>query len=303
MSAASPAARPNRKFRVLAAMSGLMLSPAENVQPAKARRQLARASTGPKLLTGRRPALDTVRDDTISGVPVRRYHPAAARPGTIVFFHGGGWMLGSIDTHDILAAHLAASTGHEVVSVDYRLAPEHPYPAGLDDCLTVTRAIQADGPIAVAGDSAGGGLAAAVANHLPVVAQLLMYPAVDLTGTYASHELYATGHILTAATMAHFCDTYVPDVERRTEGGAAPIHATSLTAAPSYLIVAQCDVLRDQGIAYAERLRTAASSVDVDEVSGTLHGFMSLLGLREARGALDRAATWLSRQLDAASAG
>lgn len=303
MSATTPAPRPTRTFRALAAMSGLMLSPAENVTPAKARQQLARASSGPKMLVGRRPALDDVRDDILVGVPVRRYVPESARPGTIVFFHGGGWMLGSIDTHDILAAGLAASTHHEVISVGYRLTPEHPYPAGLDDCLAVTRAIQADGPVAVAGDSAGGGLAAVVANHLPVVAQLLMYPAVDLTGTYPSQEHYATGHILTRATMAHFCATYVPDVDRRTDGDASPIHATTLTTAPSYFVVAQCDVLRDQGIAYAERLRTAGNAVTVDEVPGTLHGFMSLLGLRDAREAMDRAATWLNRQFGAGAAG
>ncbi|MGE0728486.1 MAG: alpha/beta hydrolase [Acidimicrobiia bacterium] len=297
MNATAPA-RPTRTFRALAAMSRFMMAPAENVTPTKARKQLARASTGPTLLTARRPTLDDIRDDTIAGVPVRRYRPASARPGTIVFFHGGGWMLGSIDTHDVLAAQLAASTHHHVVSVEYRLAPEHPYPAGLDDCLAVTRAVAADGPVAVAGDSAGGGLAAVVANHLPVVAQLLIYPAVDLTGTYPSHQHYATDHLLTAATMAYFCETYVPDPARRTDPDAAPIHATTLSTAPSYLVIAQCDVLRDQGIAYAERLRTAGNVVQVDEVPGTLHGFMSLLGLREAREALTRATTWLNQQLD-----
>lgn len=300
MNATTPA-RPTRTFRALAAMSRFMMSPAENVTPAKARRQLARASTGPTLLTGRRPTLDDIRDDTIAGVPVRRYQPASARPGTIVFFHGGGWMLGSIDTHDILAARLAEATRLRVISVEYRLAPEHPYPAGLDDCLAVTRAIAADGPVAVAGDSAGGGLAAVVANHVPVVAQLLMYPAVDLTGTYPSQQHYATGHLLTAATMAYFCETYVPDLARRADPDAAPIHATTLTTAPSYLLIAQCDVLRDQGIAYAERLGTAGNAVQVDEVPGTLHGFMSLLGLREAREALNRAASWMSQQFEAES--
>jgi acetyl esterase len=301
MNTTPPAARPTRTFRAIAAMSRLMMASAENATPTKARKQLARASAGPTLLTGRRPTLDDIRDDTVAGVPVRRYHPTSARPGTIVFFHGGGWMLGSIDTHDILAAHLAASTRHHVISVEYRLAPEHPYPAGLDDCLAVTRAIAADGPVAVAGDSAGGGLAAVVANHVPVIAQLLMYPAVDLTGTYPSQQHYATGYMLTAATMAYFCETYVPDPARRTDPDAAPIHASILTTAPSYLVIAQCDVLRDQGIAYAGRLHTAGNVVQVHEVLGTLHGFMSLLGLREARDALTRAATWMSQQFDVAA--
>lgn len=253
------------------------------------------------MLVGRRPTLGDVRDETIAGVPVRRYRPASARSGAIVFFHGGGWTAGSLNTHDILAAHLAASTHHQVISVEYRLAPEHPFPAGLDDCLAVTRAIAADGPVAVAGDSAGGGLAAVVANHVRVVAQLLMYPAVDLTGVYPSHQHYATGHMLTAATMAYFCETYVPDPARRTDPDAAPIHAATLSAAPSYLVIAQCDVLRDQGIAYTERLRTAGKIVQVDEVAGTLHGFMSLLGLREAREALNRAASWMSQQFETES--
>jgi acetyl esterase len=302
MSTTTPAARPTRTFRAVAAMSRFMMAPAENVTATKARKQLARVSAGPALLAGRRPTLDDIRDDTIAGVPVRRYRPASARTGTIVFFHGGGWMLGSIDTHDILAARLAASTRRQVISVEYRLAPEHPFPAGLDDCLAVTRAVVTDGPVAVAGDSAGGGLAAAVANVVPVVAQLLMYPAVDLTGTYPSHQHYATGHLLTAATMAHFCETYVPDPARRTDPGAAPIHAATLTTAPSYLVVAECDVLRDQGVAYAERLRAAGTVVQVHEVPGTLHGFMSLLGLREARDALHRAASWMSQQFEAESA-
>lgn len=301
MTATAQAARPNWKFRAFASTAGLMMSPAEKVTPTKSRQQLLRSTRGPKFLVGRRPALDDIHDETIAGVPVRRYQPAAARPGTIVFFHGGGWTAGSIDTHDILAANLAASTHHHLVSVEYRLAPEHPYPAGLDDCLAVTRAVAADGPVAVAGDSAGGGLAAVVANHIPVIAQLLMYPAVDLTGTYPSQQHYATGHLLTATTMAYFCTTYVPDPARRTESDAAPIHATALTTAPSYLTLAQCDVLRDQGIAYAERLRAAGTTVHIDEVPGTLHGFMSLLGLHEASDAMDRAANWLNRQFSASS--
>jgi len=291
------APRASFKFRLLATMSRLMLSPAEKVSPAKARRQLARAATGPRLLVGPRPALGSVHDQRIAGVSTRRYRPADAAPGTIVFFHGGGWMLGDVGSYDVLAGNLAARTGHEVVSVEYRLAPEHPFPAGLDDCLAVTKALLAEGPVAVAGDSAGGGLAAVVSNQLPVAAQLLMYPAVDLTGAYPSQEHYATGHLLTRATMQYFCEAYVPDPGRRSDPAAAPIRATVLTTAPSYVLVAQCDVLRDQGVAYAEKLRAAGAPVELDEVPGALHGFMSLLGVREASAALDRSATWLRRQL------
>lgn len=292
------APRPTWKFRLIAYASRFMMSPAERAGPENARRALARSTGGPSLLVGRRPALDRIADEQLAGVTVRRYRPAQAGAGTIAFFHGGGWMLGDIETYDILAGTLAAETGLEVVSVEYRRSPEHRYPAALDDCVAVTEELLRSSRVAVVGDSAGGNLAAAVAQRTKVAAQALFYPVMDCANERASYESFARGHLLTAETMRYFRREYVPDAARRPEPGASPLLATSLRgAAPAYIAVAQCDVLRDEGVAYAERLSAEGADVVLDEVPGTLHGYVSMLGLREARETLRRASTWLSARL------
>lgn len=275
-----------------------MLSPVERAGPEQARRELSNSTRGPRLLVGARPALDAVTDGRVAGVTVRRYRPARAGSGTIAFFHGGGWMLGDLDDYDTLAGTLAAETGHEVVSVAYRRAPEHRYPAALDDCVAVTEALLQSGRVAVVGDSAGGNLAAAVAQRVRVAAQVLFYPVLDCANERPSYERYARGHILTAETIRYFRREYVPDADRRREPGASPLLASSLQdCPPAYVALAQCDVLRDEGVAYAERLAASGADVTLDEVPGTVHGFVSLLGLREAKETLRRASTWLRAEL------
>ena len=292
------APRASLKFRLIAFAAGLMMSPTEKVGPVRARANLLKSATGPAILTGKRPALAAVSDDTIAGIPVRRYLPSAAKPGRIAFFHGGGWMLGSIESHDYLAATIAAESGHEVVSVEYRLAPEHRFPAGLDDCIAVTRALAAIGPVAVAGDSAGGNLAAVVANEAPVLAQFLMYPVTDSVDELPSHEDYATGHLLSRDTMRHFRLEYAPDPATRASPRVSPLRNPDLIrSAPAFIAVAQCDVLRDEGVAYAERLKGAGVEVTLQVVPGTLHGFASLLGLNEARATVRKGSEWLSAKL------
>ncbi len=292
------APRASLKFRLIAFAAGFMMSPVEKVGPVRSRAELLKSATGPALLTGRRPALTAVTDDRIAGIPVRRYLPKGAKPGRIAFFHGGGWMLGSIQSHDILAATIAAESGHEVVSVDYRLAPEHPFPAGLQDCLAVTRTLAADGSVAVAGDSAGGNLAAVVANEVPVLAQFLMYPVTDSVAELPSHKHYATGHLLTRDAMRHFRGAYAPDPATRATALVSPLRNPDLGhSAPAFIAVAQCDVLRDEGVAYAERLQGAGVEVTLTEVPGALHGFASLLGLREARAAVRNGSQWLASKL------
>lgn len=292
------APRPTWKFRLIAFASRFMMSPAESAGPEKARRELSGSTRGPKLLVGERPAMEAITDETLAAVTVRRYRPRNARSGTIAFFHGGGWMLGDIESYDILAGTLAAETGHEVVSVEYRRSPEHRYPAALDDCVAVTQELLRSGRVAVVGDSAGGNLAAAVAQRTKVSAQVLFYPVTDCANERASLERYARGHILTAETIRYFRREYVPNADRRHEPGASPLLAASLQGvAPAYIAVAQCDVLRDEGVAYAERLSAAGIDVTLEEVPGTLHGYVSLLGLREARETLRRASTWLGTKL------
>jgi acetyl esterase len=239
-----------------------------------------------------------VTDDTVAGVPVRRYLPKGAKPGQIAFFHCGGWMLGSIESHDYLAATIATQSGHEVVSVEYRLAPDPPFPAGLDHCMTVTRALAATGKVAVAGDSAGGNLAAAVANEVPVLAQFLMYPVTDSATETPSHDHFATGHLLIRATMRHFRESNAADPLTRASARVSPLRNPDFShSAPAFISVAQCDILRDEGAAYADHLREAGVEVTFEEVAGTLHGFASLLGLHEARATLQEGSNWLASKL------
>lgn len=292
------------QFRMIAFASRFLMSPAEDAGPERGRREFSNSTRGPKLLVGARPALAAITDEQIAGVAVRRYRPAHASSGTIAFFHGGGWMIGDIDDYDILAGTLAAETGHEVVSVEYRRAPEHRYPAALDDCVAVTQELLKSGRVAVVGDSAGGNLAAAVAQRTQVTAQVLFYPVLDCANERPSYERYAHGYMLTAATMRYFRREYVPEAERRHEPGASPLLLASLKdCPPAFISVVQCDVLHDEGVAYAERLSASGVDVTLDEVPGALHGFVSLLGLREAKETLRRASRWLSTKLaDAASA-
>ncbi len=283
---------------MLALASGLMLPPIESAGPLRARQQFSKATRGLKILVGVRPALEATTDEHIAGVAVRRYRPAHPAKGTIAFFHGGGWMLGDIEAYDTLAATLAAETGHEVVSVEYRRAPEHRYPAAMQDCLAVTEELLKAGRVAVVGDSAGGNLAAAVAQRTAVAAQVLFYPVVDCAEERPSYAEFGRGHLLTAESMRYFRREYVPEADRRREPGASPLLAASLAGCPpAYVAVAACDVLRDEGVAYAERLTASGVAVTLDEVPRTLHGFVSLLGLREARETLGRASRWLRVQL------
>ncbi len=285
------------KWRAIAALSGLVARPTETMTPAAARASMRNATKGPAFITGGRPKLGSVRDETVAGVPVRRYVPQAAQPGVLVYFHGGGWVVGDVDSHDAPARALAFATKREVVSVDYRLAPEHRYPAALDDCLAVTRALAVGRRVVVAGDSAGGNLAAVVAHQsrAEVAAQVLFYPVTDCAAETPSYEAFATGHLLSRETMRYYCREYVPEEARRREPGCSPLRADSLKGlAPAYVMLAGCDVLRDEGRAYAKRLIEEDVDTMVDEVPGVLHGFFSLQGLREGREAVPRVAQWLA---------
>ncbi|HEY3548736.1 MAG TPA: alpha/beta hydrolase [Propionicimonas sp.] len=283
------------KFKVLALFSRLVAKPAETLPPAQARAQMRDAMSGPAFINGLAPALASVRDDVVAGVRVRRYLPVAAEPGLLVYFHGGGWVYGDLDTHHIVVAQLAAATRREVVAVDYRLAPEHRYPAALDDAVAVIRALA--GPrMVLAGDSAGGNLVAAAANQrvAPIAAQVLVYPATDCVEERPSCAEFARGHVLTLEALRYFRREYVPDAAMRAEPGCSPIRAPSLEGVPpAYLLLAGCDVLRDEGREYAARLVSAGVETHVDEVPGVIHGFFGLQGLGEARSALDRIVAWL----------
>ncbi|MEU8119327.1 alpha/beta hydrolase [Spirillospora sp. NPDC049024] len=225
------------------------------------------------------------------GVPARLYTPKGLAEGSplLVFYHGGGWVIGNLDTHDTVCRYLAVHAEVRVLSVDYRLAPEHPYPAAAEDALAayeyaVARAadLGADpGAVAVGGDSAGGNLAAVVgvlARRTPDFA-LLYYPATDMSVRRRSRELFADGFYLTDDDMTWFSDHYCPQ-ERRAEPQASPLLAEDLAGfPPTYLVTAGFDPLRDEGEEFAARLREAGVPVALRRQEDLIHGFANMWSL------------------------
>ena len=235
-------------------------------------------------------------------VPVRVYKPAgAAKSGilpALVYYHGGGWVIGDLDTHDVVCRQLANGSRCMVFSVEYRLAPEARFPAAVDDCIAVTRHIAERAGvlgvdpkrIAVGGDSAGGNLAAVVCldardTHKPLPCfQLLVYPATDQRSGHPSHERNAEGYLLTRKVMNYFRGHYLPNEVDWLDWRASPLLATSLQGLPpAYLITAGYDPLVDEGRAYAGRMSDEGVKVQYLEYPDMVHGFL-LMG-----GALDTA--------------
>ncbi|MFJ4780965.1 alpha/beta hydrolase [Streptomyces sp. NPDC088762] len=249
------------------------------------------------------PEVASVYDTDAAGVPVRVYDPdpgAEGRP-LAVYFHGGGWVMCGLDTHDALCRSLAAASGAVLVSADYRLAPEHPWPAATDDALAVllwareqAQALGCDpARVTVAGDSSGGNLAAVTALRAPglVAGQLLFYPALDASMDSASVEAYAEGYFHTAAHMAWYWDTYGGDPAHP---HVSPLRAPDLSGlARTLIVLADCDVLRDEGLAYARRLAAAGVDCTVQLHPGVFHGFLGL-PLPAGAAALRAAAEWVA---------
>lgn len=237
-------------------------------------------------------------DDVVLPGPSGRLRARVYRPErdgvvpTIVFFHGGGFVIGDLDTHDDHARRLTHDVGAVVLSVDYRLAPEHPFPAALDDCLAATRwaaehvaELGGDAArLAVAGDSAGGNLAAAVALAVrdggpQLAAQFLIYPATDFRDEvhHPSRTENGEGLLLTAADMRWFGDAYVPEPAHRTDPRASVLLSPDLReAAPAVVLTAEYDPLRDEGEAYADALRAAGVPVVLRRYGGLVHGFFGM---------------------------
>lgn len=236
-----------------------------------------------------------VRDDRFDGpagpIGVRIYRPGPGVRPAVVFFHGGGWTICDLDSHDGACRALANGSGAVVVSVDYRLAPEHRFPAALEDAEAAVRWVAGAGGelgvdagrVAVAGDSAGGNLAAAVCLALrersgpPVVFQLLVYPVLDAGMDTSSYRDNAEGYFLTAQHLRWYWDQYVPDAAQRDDQLASPLRARDLSGLPpAHIVTAEHDPLRDEGEAYANRLRDAGVAVTNVRYGGAFHGFFSL---------------------------
>jgi acetyl esterase len=244
---------------------------------------------------GRPISLPEVRDLDAGGVAARLYVPdGATAPGPLlVYFHGGGHVLGDVDTHDAMCRWLARETRIRLLAVDYRLAPEHPFPAAVDDALAGFRYATAHAAeigadparVAVGGDSAGGNLAAVVAqlavgDDPPPAYQLLIYPVCDYSRARRSYELFGTGFLLTAAEMRWYRAHYLPDEEASRDPRASPLLREDLTGLPpAYVATAGFDPLRDEGEDYARALRAAGVPVTLRRHAGWVHGFANVIGL------------------------
>jgi acetyl esterase len=251
-------------------------------------------------------------DRTIGGFRTRIYRPKGERPKAgLLFFHGGGFVIGSIESHDLACAALAKEARCTVISAHYRLAPEHPFPAAPDDALATFRAIAQDAKsfgldprrIAIGGDSAGGNLSAVLAldtrsDDLKPCFQMLIYPAVDLTQSFPSIDIMSEGFFLEKKSMTWFTEHYLGSQDKK-DPRVSPWFAKDLSGLPPALVAtAGFDPLRDEGDAYAKRLRESGVKVEHKTYGSLVHGFWNLTGvIREARRAFDECANALASAL------
>jgi acetyl esterase len=253
----------------------------------------ARHSDEAARLCGEGEPVAEVREVRVGEVRVRTFRPEGAGLLPVVaYLHGGGWMMGTLDSYDSLLRALANASGAIVAGVDYRLTPEHSYPAAVEDALSTVRWIAdnagelgADGArLAVAGDSAGGNLAAVAARRLreAVRFQALIYPVIEPAFDSPSYREFDEGHGLSGASMRRFWGLYLDGADP-TDPDASPLRATDLAGLPpAYVLTAEEDVLRDEGEAYADALRAAGVPTELVRWPGTIHGFFRWLGAAPA---------------------
>lgn len=252
------------------------------------------------ILTAPEPPAPRTRDVRVEGVPVRIHHPAPGRRvPLVVYFHGGGWTLGSLRTHESLCRRLSRVSGCAVAAVDYRLAPEHPFPAAVDDCLASVHGLRAaadrheidPGRVALAGDSAGGNLAAVVGQTLGragegVQYQLLYYPGTDAAAARPSRAVFGEGFGLDRTTTDWMIDHYARGVDRD-DPRLSPIRGDLAKSPPTRLVVGHFDPLRDEGLDYAAALRAAGVPVEVVLLPDMIHAFVHATRLARVRAVLD----------------
>lgn len=271
------------------------------------------------VLAPKAPELQEVRLLVVDGrIAVRAYRPSSEVLPALLYFHGGGWVIGDLDTHDTLCRQLAANARCAVFSVDYRLAPEHPFPAAVEDCMAATQFIARNAQglkidaarIAVGGDSAGGNLAAVVALQArdaggPALAfQLLIYPATDQRCQLPSHARNGKGYLLTSEGIEFFSRCYLPERRALTDWRASPLLAPSLEGLPPALVLtAGYDPLLDEGRAYAERLSGEGVAVRYLEYPDMVHGFVLFGGVLDtANAAVAECSAALARAFESVTA-
>ncbi len=250
-------------------------------------------------------------------IPLRLYRPLGASRSAVlpvlVYYHGGGWTIGDLDTHDTLCRELCNLSGCAVVAVDYRMGPEHRFPAAVDDALAATRWVRKEagalgldaGRLAVGGDSAGGNLAAVVAiaardmGNLPIAFQLLIYPATDMRRGHPSHQSNGQGYLLTTETITYFHDHYIADPKHDLDWRASPLLHPDLSRLPPALVLtAGYDPLRDEGLDYARALTAAGNRAVYLCFERQIHGFITMGRLLdEANAAVSLCAGELRRAL------
>jgi len=288
--------------------------PYESVSPAEARElYLAGRAANPEP-----PELKSVQPLAIPSpagpIPARIYTPKITRLNAglapcLIFFHGGGWVIGDLDTHDVVCRKLADEGQLMVISVDYRLAPEHKFPAAVEDAITATAWIAANAEqlgidasrLSVGGDSAGGNLAAVVSiaardgNGPKIAGQVLIYPATDFAMTHPSHREPETSILLTHSVIKWFGDHYLNGPADAADWRASPARATTLAGLPpAYVLTAGADPLRDEGDEYAQRLKDAGVSVTHRSFPGQFHGFFTMgKFLQQANVAAAEIGDWL----------
>jgi acetyl esterase len=294
------------------------LPPTETLSPEQARAvyRERRTFTQPEP-----PPVGSVRDIEARGpagpIPLRSYRPAGSNADAVlpvlVYYHGGGWVIGDLDTHDTLCRQLANLSGCAVIAVDYRMGPEHRFPAAVDDCIAATRWVRANagalkvdpGRLAVGGDSAGGNLAAVVAlaardsGDLPIAFQLLIYPATDQRRGAPSHTSNGEGYLLTRETMNYFHDHYITDPAQDLDWRASPLlHTDHARLPPAFVLTAGYDPLRDEGLQYAQKLSDAGTRAALVSFERQIHGFI-LMGrvIDEANVAVQLCAAQLKQAL------
>lgn len=271
----------------------------EQMTPQEIRADRAAHADAMAELAGPLQEVARVQDRTIPGpaqpIPIRVYWPVTARNlPALIYFHGGGWVIGNLDSVDRSCRALANASGCVLISVDYRLAPEHRFPAAVEDADAAVRYVAEHAAefdidpnrIAVGGDSAGGNLATVACliardRGGPHIAfQLLVYPVTDYEDSRPSMQEFAQGYLLTRPAMDYFWVHYLPRPEEGRHPHASPMRAESLAGLPpAMLITAECDPIRDQGEAYAERLREAGIPVSVKRYEGAIHVFFNLAGV------------------------
>ncbi|WP_420472677.1 alpha/beta hydrolase [Noviherbaspirillum sp. ST9] len=253
---------------------------------------------------------------TDDGIPLRLYKPLGAEAGlqpALVYYHGGGWTIGDLDTHDTLCRQLANRSGCVLLSVDYRLGPEHRFPAAVDDSIAALRWVHTNASalgidaarIAIGGDSAGGNLAAVATIDArdnggpPLAFQLLIYPATDMRAIAASHVTNGQGYLLTSNTVRYFHDHYIDDRKHDLDWRASPLlHPDLSRLPPAFILTAGFDPLRDEGLMYAQRLSEAGTRTTSICFDRQIHGFITMgRVLDEANAAVDICASQLKAAL------